>query len=377
MLVLNDLTAGGVERGLINLLNNWPAKFRAKWKLTLVVRSLSGELSNEIPSWIDSVSLNVPIEGAWSFFAVIWKLGMLVKHRRPQAIFVYHTATFVPAVLATRLASRSTKTIVAVNAPLSLKVGGVRARMLFSLACKATDRFLEAWPAEADDLHTVLRVPRRKIFLLPPNKVPVDLDLVRANKDMRANHSPFERKDIPIIITAGRLSYGKRLDILLRAAQLLASRITFNLVIVGDGPLREGLQQLASSLGIRQRTFFLGFQTNPWKFIARAAVFVISSDVEGGPMVLVEAMACGVPVVATRAPFGPEHIISNGESGLLVPTRDPPALANAIWRLLVDGDLRRRCIEGGLKRAAEFKIEKIAESYCSAIEGLINSDNEG
>jgi glycosyltransferase involved in cell wall biosynthesis len=245
-------------------------------------------------------------------------------------------------------------------------------RLLIKLACRLSDYFLAVTPTVAEEMHSFSGIPKRKIAVLPSS---VDVDRVLASRNTPVTHQAFIREGMPVIITAGRLSPQKRLDVLLEAASSLTSRIEFNLVILGEGALREDLEQLASTLGIKDRTFFLGFVPNPWPYISRASVFALSSDYEGLPCVLIEAMACGVPVVATQA--AAEYVISNEENGLLVPQRDPEALSEAVWRLLVDRELRQRCIESGLKRASDFRVETVAQLFCLALENLVQEKNRG
>jgi len=244
----------------------------------------------------------------------------------------------------------------------------MRWRLFFKWACKLTDCFWTVTPGIAEEMYSSFGIPKQKIVGIPST---VDVDMVLSSKDAPANHHAFAGGGAPVVITAGRLTAQKRLDVLLQAASILAAKIEFRLMILGEGDLREKLEQLAARLGISDRTFFIGFVPNLWGFISKASVFALSSDYEGFGNVLLEAMACGVPVVATRAPFGPEYIISNEKNGLLTPTGDPEALANALWRLLVDLKLRQLCIEGGLKRASDFRAEKVIPSIFVALDSLI------
>ena len=373
MIFLPDMRIGGAERVVLNLLSHWPEKLRSRLVPTLVLRRYAGGLCDQVPHWVDVVSLDLPPAGLWSSVASIWRLGLLMSHRRPTAIVAFHTATFAPVVLASRVGCPGTKTVVSVNErPSTVWGGNLFQRLVFKLAIILTGHFLTVTPANAQELRSSFGVPKRKITTLHNS---VDIDKVLASQNAPTNHYAFERRDLPIVITAGRLTPRKRYDVLLRAASLLAAKIKFTLAIIGDGELREDLERLASTLGIADRTLFLGFVPNPWSYISKASVFALSSDNEGFGNVLVEAMACGVPVVATRAPYGPEYIISNEENGLLVPVRDPEALANAVRRLLVDQELRKRCIEAGFKRASDFRAETVAQSFCAALENIINEES--
>ncbi|MGO9645095.1 MAG: glycosyltransferase [Candidatus Bathyarchaeia archaeon] len=367
MIFLPDLKIGGAERAVVNLLNNWPTQERDRLIPTLVLRRFTGELRGQIPKWIEVVSLGLPSSGLYSAIATPWKLASLMRRRRPSVIIAFHTATFAWVVLASRLGSPKTKILVSVNSPPSRVFGAKHRKLLFASASNLTDFFLAATQGIAEEIHSLFGIPAKRIAVLPPS---VDSNAIIANRSMPVNHPAFTQSHVPVIIASGRLNRTKRYDILLQAASVLSARIKFNLVILGEGPLRSELEQLTSKLGITDRTFFLGSVSNPWPYISKASLLVLSSDYEGFGLVLIEAMVCGVPVVSTRAPYGPESIITNEVSGLLVPIRDPEALANGMLRLLVDQELRQRCIEGGLQRASEFRVQRVMQSLDLVLEEI-------
>jgi len=125
-------------------------------------------------------------------------------------------------------------------------------------------------------------------------------------------------------------------DVILRAAAAVAPRQRFHLAILGEGEQRAALEQLAAELGIADRVFFLGFQPQPWLFVSKADLFVLSSRYEGFGNVLIEAMRQGVPVVSTDCPGGPSEILEDGRYGRLVPCGDEQALADAMEAALDD-----------------------------------------
>lgn len=135
------------------------------------------------------------------------------------------------------------------------------------------------------------------------------------------------------------------------------------LMVLGEGELKETLIDEVGRLELKDKIAFLGFQDNPFKYISRARVFVLSSSYEGFGNVLIEAMALGIPVVSTRCPSGPEEIIQDGINGILVPPDDEQALAESIRTLLVREDLRSRIAKAGRERAEDFRARKIACEY--------------
>jgi glycosyltransferase involved in cell wall biosynthesis len=176
----------------------------------------------------------------------------------------------------------------------------------------------------------------------------------------------------PFLVAAGRLVPQKGFDILIRAfAATLAVR-PLSLVILGDGPERNALIELTRACGIEHRVHFPGFVENPWSYFARSAAFVCSSRWEGFGNVIIEAMACGVPVVATDCDFGPREVIRQGQSGLLVPVDDVDSLGKAIASVLDNPDLARELAGGALQRAQEFDVANMARAYEALFRELTN-----
>lgn len=140
--------------------------------------------------------------------------------------------------------------------------------------------------------------------------------------------------DAPVVITVSRLDDNKDVATLLRAFALARGRRPLSLVIVGEGPERGALQALADTLGIASDTYFLERRPKPWRYVRRAALFVLSSRTEGFSNALVEAMAVGCPIVATAGPGGTALVLGDGRYGTLVEVGDYEAMAQAINRML-------------------------------------------
>ena len=166
-----------------------------------------------------------------------------------------------------------------------------------------------------------------------------------------------------MILAAGRLHIQKDFPTLLRAFALVRKEIPSRLVILGEGEKRKELEDLAQELGIRKDLDLPGFVENPYKYMKRAAVFVLSYQWEGLPTVLVEAMACGCPVVSTDCPSGPREILENGRWGKLVPPGDPMKLAEAIKEILTNRN--RFPADYSTYALTRFSVSAVAEQYLS------------
>lgn len=175
---------------------------------------------------------------------------------------------------------------------------------------------------------------------------------------------PFPKpKDAYLLVACGRLEPQKDYPTMLEAVARIRADKPVELWILGRGKLESRLKREVTRLGIAERVRFLGFQANPFAFMAAADVFVLSSAWEGFGNVIVEAMASGAPVVATDCPFGPAEILENGRYGKLVPTRDPQRLAEEIGALLQDCAARAELSLRGRDRARDFLPEVIVPRF--------------
>lgn len=174
----------------------------------------------------------------------------------------------------------------------------------------------------------------------------------------------------PVVVAAGRLQPEKGYGDLLDAFAIVRARREAELWILGEGPERAAIEARIVRLGLERSVRLLGFRHNPEAFMRRATVFALSSLFEGFGNVIVEALAVGTPVVATDCPYGPGEILQHERSGLLVPTRSPEALAEALDRVLADPGLRERLSQAGKARAQDFTAEAIAAQYASELDRI-------
>lgn len=180
---------------------------------------------------------------------------------------------------------------------------------------------------------------------------------------------PWPNDGIPVIVFVGRLSHGKRIDLLLAAYRNVRRDMPVRLLMVGSGPLRRWLEREAVQHGFRDDCALTGFVENVLPLIRQSHVLVLPSDYEGFGNVLVEAMACGTQVVATDCPHGPSEILDSGTYGQLVPTGDAVALEAAIRAVL---EHRFAVPAETLKeRAQAFTLDKAVDAYLKVLSGTV------
>jgi glycosyltransferase involved in cell wall biosynthesis len=195
----------------------------------------------------------------------------------------------------------------------------------------------------------------------------IDVAAVRA----RAAHTPPADLPAPLVVGVGRLSSQKGFDLLIRAhATAVHEGAPHHLMIIGEGPDRAELTSLAASLGVSETVSLPGFRDNPHAILRQADLFCLSSRYEGHPLVLIEALAVGVPLVATDCVSGPAEILAGGTYGDLVPTGSARALADAIGHHLRDPQRLRALAALGPERAAAFDPDACAARYVEIFASL-------
>lgn len=301
--------------------------------------------------------------------ASVWRaLPALTRHlraSRPAALLSAMNHANVVAALAHRLARSRARLVLSERAHLSSVLAefpGPRMQATFALmrlTYRWADNVVTVSTQVAQDLQRhVPLAPERVVTIYNPV---VDTQLERLAR-APAQHPWLAGGGKPVVLGVGRLIAQKDFATLLEAFALLRRDRLARLVILGEGELREGLLAQARRLGVADDVSLPGFEPNPFAAMRAARVFVLSSRFEGLPGVLVQAMACGTPVVSTDCPAGPREILEDGRWGQLVAVGDVGALAAAIAAVLdapQAPDVRAR--------AAEFSEERAVGHYAEVL----------
>ncbi len=222
--------------------------------------------------------------------------------------------------------------------------------------CPQLDFITAVSKGVAEDVAALTGLPLDRIFLVP--LAIVSPELVRLSSEP-IDHPWFVDKMAPVLIGAGRLGRAKSFSNLLRAFAIVHQKRPVKLLILGDGRKRRELEKLAQKLGVEKDFDLPGFVVNPYAFISRADLFVLSSLWEGMPNVLIEALALGIPVVSTDCRSGPREILRDGLLGPLVPIGDHHALAQAITDTL-DSPIEADTLK---LAAAAYTVESSARKH--------------
>ena len=239
-----------------------------------------------------------------------------------------------------------------------------RFRSLYSILFPIADRIVAVSDGVADSVALKLGIPRERIFrIYNPVITPEIAELARAVPD----HPWMSGDGPPIILAAGRLGRVKDFPTLLRAFRQVSRNREVRLIILGEGSWRKRLENMTRKMDMETIVSLPGWVPNPYAFMSRASLIVLSSKNEGLPTVLIEALACGCPCVSTNCPAGPSEILDNGRFGPLVPVGNNSALAAAMERVLdspPDKDIL-------VARAQEFSLDASVDLYERMILDLV------
>lgn len=348
---LPNLAGGGAERIMVGLSN---AFARSGKRVALILANRTGPYLSIVDEAVELVSLNTA-----SVTAAVLPLALFLRRRRPTVLLSALAHANMTAIAARQLARVPTRVVVSERNTISQVIQSSR-RPLVALAPHAmrllyphADGVIAVSQGVADDLSKFISLPRERIDVVHN---PVDVEVIAAACTRPLSHPWFTPGAPPVILSAGRMTPAKDHRTLLDAFTMLRRDRECRLVILGEGPMREDAEQHALQLGIMEDVLMPGFQDNPFNWMRSAQLFVLSSRHEGFPNVLVEAMACGTPVVSTDCPSGPAEILEDGKWGRLAPVGDATALAAAMSEALDDNtapDLGRRAAAFSMARAAE------------------------
>lgn len=305
----------------------------------------------------------------WSKVRYIAALRDYLSSARPTGLLSAMTQCNLVALWARALAGIDCRVVVSERNMLSSFVtrhaGKSRWRHLPALVARSyprADAIVGVSQAVADDLAECSGLPRA-IITTAPN--PVVDDALRRAAGSRSDHPWFRAGEPPVILGVGRLLEQKDPETLLRAFAQLRRHRPARLMLIGEGPLRAGLAALAEELGVTDDVALPGWDDNPFSAMAAARVFVLPSKWEGLPGVLIQALACGCPPVATDCPGGSAEILANGDYGQLVPIGDIDAMAGAIEATLdLPPDSARL-----MARAEDYSAERSAARYAQLLTG--------
>lgn len=293
-----------------------------------------------------------------------------LRRARPDMLFATSIPPNLAALLGRAIAGTPTAIVIRQSNVIRLAEGdryaAVRRRprdWLLPMLYRRADVIIAVSAGVAENLRLMRAGVDHRIVTVPNG---VALDRIDEKAAARVEHPWLQAAGEPILLAVGRLVEKKDYPTLLEALRMVRRVRPARLIILGEGPERCRLEDLARKLGLEQFVSMPGFCANPFAYCARASVYVLASISEGMPSSLIEALACGCPVVSTDCPSGPAEILDDGRYGALVPVGNPQGLAEAI----LDTLRQPRTDERLRARAAEYSVEECVERYAAVLMGI-------
>ena len=360
LFIMMNLQCGGAERVIVSYLNNLP---RSRYEISLFVMRLEGPFVAEIPE-------DIPVTSG-------------LKHGQRLSC---HLLSVI-------------KKIFRCSSAVDIIIGGLEFDTVYlsALTKMILKKRTFGWN-HTDMVSYMKRIPKRHKFLtwlfyplidtlifvsedareralkelphLNKNKTTVLFNPIDIDKINTLSNTTYESNKIqsrPYIVSVGRLDYYKGFDLLIDAFDNIKDDMSADLIIIGEGKSRKSLVERVLRKGLQDRIRFTGFMHNPFPIIRNAQLYVSASRHEGFGLTIVEAMALGVPVVATNCRSGPSEILDNGRFGLLVPPDNVDRLSKAILFMLNDPAKRKSFGKSAASRANDFGVSTIMRQFDSLV----------
>ena len=328
-LFLPTLEEGGAERVMVNLAGGLVARGFA---IDFVLARAKGAYVTQVPAAARVIDFNTA-----RVLGSLRPLARYLDRERPVAVLAVLEHAALVAMAAARVARAKPRVVISIQNTIGKSLQdacGLKERSipwLLGRFHRWADSIVAVSKGAADDFARVTGIRR--------DRVEVIFNPVITPALQEAGHAPpphpwFSEPSPPVVLGIGRLRRQKNFPALIDAFAEVRRERQARLVILGEGPERAALESLVRARGLQDSVAMPGFFDNPYACMARAGVFVLSSDWEGLPTVLIESLAVGTPVVATDCESGPREILRDGALGELVPVGDVRALARSISKVL-------------------------------------------
>jgi len=356
-----SFSGGGVERNITNIANELSSSYNTE----IVVSRSKGPLKDSLNNNIEIIDLCCG-RTLLSPYRVI----SYIRSNQPDVMF---SSVILPNIInaaVNEIFDTSTVCIPIVNSVYSERVSDsinsqyLKDKILHGLVKKTFNQpnaIIAVSSYVKEDLINEYRLTETKVNVVPS---PVVTSRLRKKSKAKTNHQWLESDEYKVILGAGRFIPLKNFDDLIKSFYYLKDHDRYRLVLLGDGPERGKLKKLVAELDISESVDFLGWENNPYPYMAESDLFMLTSSYEGFGNVIVEAMACGTPVVATNCPGGPAEIINDAPHCTTVQVGDTCSLAQCSKELL------HKSIEPQdlTTYANKYSSTKIAKEYVSLID---------
>jgi len=358
-LYVTSLAGGGAHKMMVNIakgLND------LGYTVDIVLVKKEGPFIKNVPDEINIVDLN----SARTLLSIPQFINYLNKNN-PKALLVTPVAPTVPAIWAAYLSKSNVKIVLRIPVVLTEAefysdpngIKDLALSRLTRLFYPYADNYVAISQGVANDMIKNFGIDQSQIEVIYN---PAIDDQISSKSQISVSH-PFFDESVPVLIGVGRLAKQKDFPTLIRAFDQFLSEEDARLIILGEGPQRKKLEALVKDRGLSNKVSFPGFVENPFSYMRKADVFVLSSAWEGFGNVIPEALMCGTPVVSTDCKSGPREILKDGKYGRLVEVGNEEQMCQAVFDTL-EKPIASKELK---KRAEDFHINSIVPQYAELL----------
>jgi glycosyltransferase involved in cell wall biosynthesis len=350
-----EMGAGGAARTLLNIINNLN---RERFQPVLVTLNYNGSYESELKDDVTFIKLDTK-----RLSRSIFKLASIIRKENIDLVFSTIPRVNTIATLATFCSFTKCKNVVREADNLGGTFKENTQLLFFGLVYRMSSQVVSLSEGVKENLVSKYKLSRKRIKVIYN---PVDLEKISVLKseELDGSHDNIFRQGGKVILTAGRLVAQKDQATLIEAFRMLQKEVQSSLIILGEGPLKQDLEQQINSAGLSGKVHFLGFQKNPYKFISRADLFVLSSQHEGFSHVIAESIASGTIVVSTDCKSGPAEVLEGGKYGFLCEVGNSQEMSGKIIEALTLPEPEKQSmIKAGIQRAGTFDAKVIVKEY--------------
>ena len=356
--LISNLSAGGAERATSSLANYFSQHGHEVEIITFKDSDSFYTLEDKVTHLrlgFDEIALSLSLKRIFGALKRMFKIRSFIKKRKLDVLIGMSFSMTWYTVFATKFTK--TKSVgTERNNPYKYKATKINS-FLRKFFYKFCDGYV--FQTKKSSLFFTDKLKKRDIII--PNAI--------FNETVYKLTVPEKREKL--ICAVGRLNEQKRFDILIDAFASIAEKIPeHRMIIFGEGDLRKELEERVSSYSLEERIFLPGTDPEAVKIVNRAEVFVLSSDLEGMPNVLMEAMAMGVPCVSTRCDMGPEELIENEKNGLLVDVGSTQQIAQAMFGIIKNPDLSEKLSSNARELIRTHSIDAISEKWLNFLKSI-------
>jgi glycosyltransferase involved in cell wall biosynthesis len=370
---ISSFRPGGGEKQMVEIANAFANRGHF---VDLLVLKPVGQLQDAVDPNVRVVTLD-----AGRIIFSLPKLAAYLRKEKPETLLSVDEYTHTLALTARALTGVKTRIILRIGNMLSTLAENYQGKAkilpyITSWLFKKADAIIANSRGVADDVVTVTGIGKEKVIVIYN---PKRRDEISQKASEPVSHPWFTQKFVPIILGVGRLRVQKNFPLLIRAFSKIIKEIPCRLVIIGAGREEKRLLDLIHTLGISEHVSLPGYSDNPYSYMEKADVFVLASLWEGLPNSLLEAMACGAPVIAADCSSGPREIVApdtdyrkrlsrgegveNAKYGVLFAVDDEAALVDALRHFLTDGEFRKKYADLSKERSIDFDSRDIVGEY--------------